>query len=151
MLALDQWIGLSVMTTVQALDQAVQPAREWIDDLTQRLGWRDHEKAYRAFVAAAHALRDSLPAHEAAFLGDYLPILLRGAYYEGWRLPKFSSFKTQDAFLERVRGVMHHDPGVDAEQVAKAVLAQIAERLPAAEIEDLKAVTPKALRAFWPA
>jgi uncharacterized protein (DUF2267 family) len=98
-----------------------------------------------------HALRDSLPAQEAAFLGDYLPVLLRGAYYEGWRLPKYSSFRSQDVFLERIGEGMHRDPGVDAEEVAKTVLAQIAGRLPAAELEDVKAVTPKALRAFWPA
>jgi uncharacterized protein (DUF2267 family) len=143
--------GLTIMTAIRELDEAVHSAEEWIDDLMQRLGWRDPQKVYLAFVATMHALRDSLPAQEAAFLGDYLPVLLRGAYYEGWRLPKYSSFRSQDVFLERIGEGMHRDPGVDAEEVAKTVLAQIAGRLPAAELEDVKAVTPKALRAFWPA
>ena len=118
--------------------------------MTKRLGWHDREKVYSAFIATLHALRDSLPAHEAVFLGDYLPIVLRGRYYEGWRLPKYSSFKSRDAFLERIREGVHHDPGIDAEQVARAVLALLAERLPASELEDVKAVTPKALRSLWP-
>ena len=139
------------MTAIREFDKAVRSAEEWIDDLMGRLGWSDREKVYLAFVATVHALRDSLPAHEAAFLGDYLPVLLRGAYYEGWRLPKYGAFRSQDVFLERIGEGMHRDPGVDAEQVAEAVLAHIAERLPAAEVEDVKAVTPKALRAFWPA
>jgi uncharacterized protein (DUF2267 family) len=139
------------MTAIREFENAIHAAEEWIDDLTQRLGWRDHEKVYLAFVATLHALRDSLPAREAVFLGDYLTLLLRGRYFEGWRLPKYSSFKSRDAFLERIREGVHHDPGIDAEQVAHVALALLAERLPASELEDVKAVTPKALRAFWPA
>lgn len=138
------------MTGIREFDGAVHAAKEWIDDLTQRLGWHDREKVYLAFVATLHALRDSLPVHEAVFLGDYLTVLLRGLYYEGWRLTKYSTFKSRDAFLERIRDGVHRDPGIDAEQVAKTVLALLAERLPATELEDVKAVTPKALRGFWP-
>ena len=138
------------MKSIREFDGAVHSAEEWIDDLTQRLGWHDRKKVYSAFVATLCALRDSLPAHEAVFLGDYLTILLRGLYYEGWRLPKYRTFRSRDAFLERIREGVHRDPGVDAEQVAKAVLALFAERLPASELEDVKAVTPKALRGFWP-
>jgi uncharacterized protein (DUF2267 family) len=39
---------------------------------------------------------------------------------------------------------------VDAEQVARAVLALLAARLPAPELEDAKAVTPKELHNLWP-
>ena len=137
------------MTGIQDLDDAVRATEEWIDDLRRRLGWHDRDKVYSAFVATLHALRDSLPAHEAVFLGDYLTLLLRGRYFEGWRLPKYSSFKSRDAFLERIREGVHHDPGIDAERVAHAVLALLADRLPASELEDVKAVTPKALRSFW--
>jgi uncharacterized protein (DUF2267 family) len=138
------------MTGIREFDGAIAAADEWIDDLTKRLVWRDREKVYSALIATLHALRDSLPAHEAVFLGDSLTILLRGRYYEGWRLAKYSSLKSRDAFLERIREGVHHDPGIDAEQVARAVLALLAERLPASELEDVKAVTPKALRSLWP-
>ncbi len=138
------------MGGIREFDGAVPAAEEWIDDLMQRLEWHDREKVYLAFVATLHALRDSLPVHEAVFLGDYLSTLLRGLYYEGWRLPKYNSFKTRDALLERIRDGVHHYPGIDAEQVARAVFALLAERLPASELEDVKAVTPRELRAFWP-
>lgn len=138
------------MTGIREFDGAIAAADEWIDDLAKRLVWRDREKVYSALIATLHALRDNLPAHEAVFLGDYLTIMLRGRYYEGWRLAKYSSFKSRDAFLERIREGVHHDPGIDAEQVARAVLALLADRVPASELEDVKAVTPKALRSLWP-
>jgi len=138
------------MTPIAELEDAARSTEEWIEDLARRMGWRDRERVYLALVATLHALRDSLPAHEAVHLGDHLPMLLRGVYYEGWRLPKYSSFRSEDVFLERIREGVHRDPGVDAEPVAKAVLAQIAGRLPPAELEDVRAVTPKALRALWP-
>lgn len=71
------------MKGIRDFEDAVRTAEEWIDDLTKRLGWQDREKVYSAFTATLHALRDGLPAHEAVFLGDYLPIMLRGRYYEG--------------------------------------------------------------------
>ncbi len=139
------------MTALPQLDLAAQAAAQWIDDLAKRLGWHDRDKVYLALVATLHALRDSLPAEEAVFLGEYLTPLIRGLYYEGWHMTKQPrSTKTRDAFLERIRDGVHHDPGIDADQVGHAVFALLAAHLPAAELEDVKAVTPKALRAFWP-
>ncbi len=101
------------MTEVREFHAAARSAEEWIEELTRRLSWRDHEKVYAAFVASLHALRDCLPAHEAVFLGDHLPPLLRGLYYEGWRLARYSMLRDRDAFLERIREGVHRDPGID--------------------------------------
>jgi uncharacterized protein (DUF2267 family) len=139
------------MTAIHEFENALRSTEKWIDDLQRRLDWRDREKVYSAFVATLHALRDSLPSHEAVFLADRLTVFLRGRFFEGWHLQKYSSFKSRDAFLERIREGVHHDPGIDAERVAREVMALLADRLPSAEIEDVKAVTPKALRALWPA
>ncbi|HEY8260966.1 MAG TPA: DUF2267 domain-containing protein [Methylosinus sp.] len=138
------------MTDIREFDAAAHAADQWMEDLRLRLGWRDREKVYPAFIATLHALRDCLPAHEAIFLGDHLTALLRGLYYEGWRLAKYSSLKSREAFLERIREGVHRDPGIDAEDVARIVLALLAERLPMSELEDVRAVTPKDLRALWP-
>jgi uncharacterized protein (DUF2267 family) len=136
--------------TIGEWEGAARAAEQWIAELAQRLRWRDRDKVYHALAATLHALRDCLPTHEAVFLGDHLPVLLRGLYFEGWRLAKYGAFRTRDAFLERVREGVRHDPGIDAEQAARAVLALLAERLPPSELEDLRAVTPKELRALWP-
>jgi uncharacterized protein (DUF2267 family) len=139
------------MTALPQIDLAAKAAAQWIDDLARRLGWHDLDTAQLALVATLHALRDCLPPEEAVFLGEYLTPLIRGFYYEGWHMMKQPrGTKTRDAFLERIRDGVHHDPGVDAEEVGHAVFALLAAHLPAAEFEDVKAVTPKELRAFWP-
>jgi uncharacterized protein (DUF2267 family) len=139
------------VTGIKDIDNSIGVAQEWIDDLTQRLGWHDREKVYLAFVATLRALRDNRPVHEAVYLGDYLPMTLRGLYYEGWHMPRYSALRPREAFLERIIEGLHRDPGVDAEIVAKTVLTLLADRLPATELEDVRTVTPKALRGLWPA
>lgn len=132
-------------------DGMVRATQEWIDDVTQRLGWHDREKAASALIATLHALRDVLSMEEVVYLGAALPPLLRGLYYDGWHPSRRAgALKTRNAFLDRIHEAVHRDPGIDAEQVAHAVLGLLAARLPADEIEDAKAATPKALRSLWP-
>lgn len=138
------------MTVTQELNAAVRATEDWVDDLMQRLGWQDRDTVYLALFAALHALRDCLGRDEAVYLGAQLPPLLRGLYYEGWHPTGHVVAKSRSAFLERIHDGVHRDPGVDAEQVARAVFALVAARLPASEVEDAKAATPKALHNLWP-
>lgn len=138
------------MTDMPRLANAVTETEEWIADITQRLGWSDHGKAYLALLGTLHALRDCLARDEAIFLGAQLPTLLRGLYYEGWHPGRRGAAEGRQALLERIHDSVHREPGIDAEQVARGVLALLAARLPPAELEDVKAATPRALRALWP-
>jgi len=135
---------------LRELDDVVPAAMEWIDDLMRRLGWQDRDKVYSALIAALHALRDWLPREEAIYIGACFPSLLRGLYYEGWHATGHPPVKSRRAFLERIHDGVHREPGIDAEQVAKAVLALLAARLPAAELENAKAATPEELHGLWP-
>jgi len=138
------------MAPLRDLDDATPAAREWVDDLTRRLNWHDRERVYLVLIAALHALRDSLGRDEAVYIGAYLPTLLRGLYYEGWHPGALPAARSRRAFLERIHDGVHRDPAIDAELVARAVFALLAARLPAAEIEDAKAATPRELHNLWP-
>jgi uncharacterized protein (DUF2267 family) len=138
------------MTENQDFNTAVQSAEEWVDDLTKRLGWHDRARACAALLAALHALRDCLKHDEAIYLGAGLPVLLRGLYYEGWHGGRGAATSKRDLFLARIHDSVHRDPAIDPEQVARATFALLAERLPAAEIEDAKTATPKELHNLWP-
>ncbi len=138
------------MPGIQELSDAVNATEDWIDDLMRRLGWHDRERVYRVLLATLHALRDSLARDEAVYVGAQLPPLLRGLYYEGWHPGTRGAAGSRAAFLERIHDGVHRDPGVDAEEVARAVFALLAARLPAAEVEDAKAATPKSLHNLWP-
>jgi len=138
------------MTATQELNAAVQATEDWIDDLMGRLTWHDRSRVYLALLGALHALRDCWGRDEAIYVAAHLPPLLRGLYYEGWHPGGHRAATSRAAFLERVHDGVHRDPAVDAEQVARAVFALLAARLPAAELEDAKAATPKPLHNLWP-
>jgi len=138
------------MTAIENLTSAASAAEDWIDDLMRRLGWHDRQRVYLALLATLHALRDCLGRDEAVYLGAQLPALLRGLYYEGWHPSARATAMTRSAFLERIHDGVHRDPAIDPEQVARAVMAQLSARLPAAELEDAKAATPRALHNLWP-
>jgi 2'-5' RNA ligase len=142
--------GELIMTATQELNAAVQATEDWIDDLMRRLGWHDRERVYLGLLATFHALRDCLGRDEAVYVGAHLPPLLRGLYYEGWHPRGPAAAKDRAGFLARIHDGMHRDPAVDPEQVARAVFALLAARLPTGEIEDAKAATPKALHNLWP-
>ena len=142
------------MTTVsQEIDTCVQATQNWINDLMWRLGWHDRERVYKALLSTLHAIRDSLGDREAIYLGAQLPALLRGLYYEGWhpgRRARTGS-RARSAFLERIHECVQRDPAIEPEAVASCVMAQLADRLPPAELENAKAATPKLLHSLWPA
>ncbi len=138
------------MPGIQELSIAVKAAEDWIDDLLRRLGWHDRERVYRVLLATLHALRDAVARDEAVYLGAQLPPLLRGLYYEGWHPGTRGAAGSRAAFLGRIHDGVNRDPGVDAEEVARGVFALLAARLPAAEVEDAKAATPKSLHNLWP-
>jgi uncharacterized protein (DUF2267 family) len=143
---------LKSATGIELLDKEILASGEWIDDLRKRLGWHDTSTVYLALKAAFHAIRDSLPAGEAVFLGGSLPLLIRGAYFEGWHIrDEPLPLQDREAFFERIRDGVNRALGVDAEEVARATFALLDARLPSAELEDVKAATPPSLHFLWPA
>ena len=137
------------MTSIADLGSEVKATEAWVDDLMQCLGWHDRQRTYLALIATLHALRDCLGRDETVYVGAQLRPLLRGLYYEGWH-PQARALTSRSAFLERILDGVHHDVAVDAEQVARAVMALLATHMPAAELEDAKAATPPALHNLWP-
>lgn len=141
---------MSALRALKELDGAYEETIDWVDDLSRRLGWKDRNKVYAAFIATLHAFRDSLPVDEAIFVAACFPPLLRGLYYEGWHGTRHPKPQSRDAFLARIHDGVHREPGIVPEEVARAVLALLASRLPEAELENAKAATPDHLHGLWP-
>jgi len=70
-------------TILEVFDVSLQITQVWLNDLMSELGWAD--KPENASLAL-RTLRDRLTVEDAVHLGAQLPILIRGVYYEGWKL-----------------------------------------------------------------
>ena len=51
-------------TGIHAFDHTISTAIPWMNDLSDRLGWNDRDRAYRAFRSVMHALRDRLSTNQ---------------------------------------------------------------------------------------
>jgi len=140
------------MTGLQVFDTTLQLTNTWLKALMDKMEWVVRHRAYLALRATLHALRDRLSATEAVHLGAQLPMLVRGFYYEGWQpTGKPVKERHKEEFLAHIADAFRKDPPVDAERVARATFALLAEKISAGEVTDPKQSLPKELRELWPA
>jgi uncharacterized protein (DUF2267 family) len=137
-------------TQIESLERSIQKTNEWLKAIQERMGAPSRQQAYMALRATLHALRDRLQPNEAVQLGAQLPALVRGVYYEGWRLiDKPLRIRDQDEFL----GVIAVEAGsttLDVEAAARAVFHELTERVTPGEIDDVKSGLPEPIRSLWP-
>jgi uncharacterized protein (DUF2267 family) len=132
-------------------DETLQLSNRWLNELMAAVAWDDKHRAYRLLRATLHALRDRLPAHEAVQLGAQLPMLIRGLYYDGWRMRDATPReRTKSEFIGHVDAAFLQDPNSDTEELVKEVLKLLARRISPGEVESVKHVLPQEVRALWP-
>jgi uncharacterized protein (DUF2267 family) len=137
-------------TGIRAFDSTLQTTNVWLNDILDRLGWEDKQRAYHALRAVLHALRDRLPVDQAAALGAQLPMLVRGFYYEGWH-PAGTPGKERhkEAFLAPIAAAFRADRNVKPDEVARAVFQVIAKHVTPGEVKHVKIILPAEVRALW--
>lgn len=137
-------------TGIPAFDSTLQTTNVWFNDLNEMLQWNSHLRAYHAFRAVLHALRDRLGVDEAAALGAQLPLLVRGFYYEGWHPSKTPvKDRTVDDFLAHIKPAFRDDPGEDVERITRAVFRVVARHVSLGETASIRRCLPAELRELW--
>jgi uncharacterized protein (DUF2267 family) len=141
------------LTGLEVFDLTIQRTNSWLKELMQELNWSDRRKTYLAFRCTLHALRDHMPVNEAVFLGEQLPMLLRGSYFEHWNpqgKPQEPSSRAD--FLSTLSSYLERDgeftPG--AEALMRAVFRFLERKVADGEIEDVRSVMPRMLNDLWP-
>ena len=139
------------VSTVAAIESTVHTSNTWIKELTEELGWNDRQRAYHAFGAVLHALRDRLTIAETADLGAQLPMLLRGLYYEGWN-PSTTPLRERkrEDFLRHIAAAFAGHTEIYPEEVAWGVFKVLERHVSAGEIRDVLHVLPAEIRSLWP-
>jgi uncharacterized protein (DUF2267 family) len=136
---------------VIVFDKTLEKTNAWLAHLETALGWHDRQRCYAALRGVLHAIRDRLPPQEAVDLSAQLPILVRGVFFEGWRLAgKPRRYRHKGEFLGQL---VHDAPWLaaeDREQVVTAVFELLSSELGGGETDHVRASLPAELRELWP-
>jgi uncharacterized protein (DUF2267 family) len=138
-------------TGLAAFDSTLQTTNTWLHQIMDEMGWLDRHQAYYALRTVLHALRDRLPAEQAAALGAQLPMLIRGFYYEGWHPGGTPVRERKKAgFLELIAQAYPKRLEADPERLVEAIFRVLAEHLSEGEVEHVKQLLPAEIRRLWP-
>lgn len=136
-----------------SFDHTVHEANIWLKAVATQLHFEDDDRrhAYSGLRAALHALRDRLEPHSAVHFGAQLPMVIRGLYYEGWRLTdKPTSEHTIDEFCARVTSELPPKFPMDPLTLSRGVFQAVFEQLDPGESAKVIDQLPVSLRSLWP-
>jgi uncharacterized protein (DUF2267 family) len=138
------------MTLPATLSHAVQQTQGWLKELRDNGDLADEATAYSVLRAVLHQLRDRLTPEEAVDLAAQLPLIVRGAYFEGWR-PGHTPEKvrSKQEFLDGVKAKLRPHT-VPPEPAVRDVLSLLAHHCDPGEISDVIAQLPADLKELWP-
>jgi uncharacterized protein (DUF2267 family) len=140
------------MTEHHVLETTIATSRQWLHELMVKLQLAPDEggRALHALRAGLHAIRDRLPAADAVHLGAQLPVLVRGLYYEGWRLTNDpTQIRTRAEMLDRVQREIDPDRQLSAMEVLSSVIALLNEHVSAGEISNVVSTLPRPIAELW--
>ena len=139
-------------TQVASLDHTIQQTNVWLKKLADDHHFSDRHHAYLALRAVLHVLRDRLTPEQALHLGAQLPTLVRGIYYEGWRLTgKPANERQPEEFAALVAAQLPPQFPRDGLSVTKAVFDLLRKELDPGETAKVIDTLPLPLRGLWPA
>jgi len=137
-------------TGLEVFDETLHKTNTWLKEIAQELSV-DRHGAYQVLRAVLHSLRDRLMINEAADLGDQLPMLIRGIYYEAWHpAGKPDKIRSRDEFLTGITTRIAMKQSIDAENAARAVFRTLENHVSPGEIRDVIHVLPEEIRTLWP-
>jgi uncharacterized protein (DUF2267 family) len=137
-------------TGLAVFDKTLQDTNTWLKRLMETLRIDDRHAAYVLLRATLHAIRDRVGSENAVHLGAQLPMLLRGLYYEGWRMTQPATKERDvDAFIVHVCEELPPDLFDDPERAVCATLAVIRSMIDPGEALKLIHLFPVHLRDFW--
>jgi uncharacterized protein (DUF2267 family) len=132
-------------------DHAVHEGNLWLRKVAERLHFDDDRHAYSALRASLHALRDRLTPENAVHLAAQLPMVIRGLFFEGWRMSRTPTDEaTVEAFCAHIAAELPARFPIDARAVATGVFDVVWTELDVGEVAKVIDRMPPALKTLWP-
>ncbi|PLW82252.1 DUF2267 domain-containing protein [Kineobactrum sediminis] len=143
-----------VQGTLKIIEHSSQDAYKWLSEIADGLDRpQDLGAACHALRAVLHTLRDTLVPDEAMDLGAQLPTLIRGIYYEGYKLTERPVVHRHEAdFLQAIASSLERGkaPELDSRLCATTVFATLAGHISAGEAGQVRDMLKKEIQELWP-
>ena len=137
-------LGLDVM------DRTVHDTNVWLKEISEEMGHPDRQMAYHALRGVLFTLRDRLTVEEAAHFASQLPLLVRGIFYEGYKVSgKPEKYRDRDEWLKRVSRELEQTGGQNPENATMAVFSVISRHVTEGEVDQVREMLPFDIRAMW--
>jgi uncharacterized protein (DUF2267 family) len=136
-------------TGLDVFDKTLQTTNIWLDEVMADVG-PDRQVAWHVLGTVLRTLRDRVPAPLAAHLGAQLPLMVRGAYYDGYR-PEAppSKIRNCDAFLAEVGEGLQGTRPVNVHDAVCAVFDVLSAHLPRGQCVKVRDALPDDIKALW--
>ena len=138
-------------TGLEVFDSTVQETNHWLKLMMGEMGSDDRQSSFNALRAALHAIRDRIGADNTVHLGAQLPMLLRGAYYEGWR-PATTPTRERhlEDFFDHVAASLPRNDRTNPAEAARACFAVMGRCLDSGELLKLRGILPHEVLNLFP-
>lgn len=137
-------------TGFRGFEHTVQETHQWLNEIAAAIGNPDRQIAYHALRGVLFALRDRITVEEVFNLAAQLPLLIRGIYFEGYKVAGKPEKYRADEFLARVSQELQKVGPVNAEKATAAVLQILDRHISLGETNDIYYSLPKDIRSLWP-
>ena len=138
-------------TGLEVFDTTLQETNHWLKLMMGELGTDSRRTAFGALRGALHALRDRIGVDNAAHLGAQLPMLLRGAYYEGWHLAATPTRERHLAdFVDHVASQLPQNTTINPAEAARACFVAMERCLDRGGLVKLRGNLPHEVLNLFP-
>ncbi|WP_138429875.1 DUF2267 domain-containing protein [Fodinibius saliphilus] len=132
------------------LEKYEKDAKQWIYEVATWLKL-DPERSvsWNVLKVVLHSLRDRLPVEETFHFSAQLPLLIRGAFFEGYRVTGKPEKFHKSEIEKRLTKVLPPTLKIDARDAFKAVLLVLHDHVSTGELEDIYENMPKDIKQLW--
>ena len=135
---------------LEVFDRSLQTTHVWLKEIIDDIG-PDKQVAWHVLTAVLRTIRDRVPVELAAHLGAQLPLLVRGAYYDQFRV-NWAPERTRhlDDFLQ---SVVEHMRGigrpVNPRDAFRAVARTMSRHVSEGQVRKIVDSLPAEVQQAW--
>ena len=133
---------------LDVFDKTLQTTHIWLNEIMETIG-PDRQVAWKVLSTVLHKLRDRLPVDLSAHLGQELPMLVRGVYYDQFQPARQPVKCDLEEFVAEVAEWLSDTRPVDPDLAVRTVFKVMSRHISEGQIQKVKDALPRPLRQMW--